>query len=168
MEIFDIVTEEGIVIGQAPRSECHGNPALMHRVVHVCVWKSEGSLVLQLRHPDKDIQPNKWDLSVGGHLALGEAPETAARREAREELGIDTGTLKFLYRYVWRTPIESELVYTYSIVHNGPFIIDPGEISAIRPWSPQEINRALGSGKLTPNFEHEWRMINKLSPFNHC
>ena len=67
-EIFDIVDENDRVIGQAPRSECHGNPALVHRVAHVLVFNSRGELLLQKRSQAKDIQPGKWDTILGAYV----------------------------------------------------------------------------------------------------
>ena len=69
-EFFDIVDDEDRVIGQAPRSQCHGDPRLVHRVAHVLVFNSRGELLLQKRSVTKDIQPGKWDTSVGGHLVV--------------------------------------------------------------------------------------------------
>lgn len=158
-EIFDIVNEEGEVIGQAPRSQCHGDPSLLHRVAHVLVFNSRGQLALQLRGPHKDIQPNRWDTSVGGHFDRGETPEQAAAREMKEELGIEA-ELTFLYRYLWRSTVESELVYTFVCRHDGPLMADPGEISKVRWWSAEEIDNECGRGALTPNFELEWQHYN--------
>ena len=73
--------EAGNRVGVAPRRECHGNPKLLHRTVHVVVFHPEtGAILLQKRAVTKDIQPGKWDTAVGGHLALGEDYETGARR----------------------------------------------------------------------------------------
>ena len=48
MERFEIVDEYDRVIGQRLRSECHGNPDLIHRVAHVLVFNLAGELVLQM------------------------------------------------------------------------------------------------------------------------
>jgi len=48
-ERFDIVDEDGNVIGSALRRECHGNPALLHRVIHVVIVNGRGDLLLQKR-----------------------------------------------------------------------------------------------------------------------
>lgn len=157
-ELFELVTEAGEVIGLAPRAACHRNPALLHRVAHVLVFTAAGELVLQQRSPLKDIQPNKWDTSVGGHLAPGETPEKAAQREMYEELGVAGTSLTFVHSYLWRSARESELVYTYRTVCDGPFNPDPLEVVAVRAWSPEAVDAALGSGLFTPNFEHEWRL----------
>ena len=80
-ELFEIVDEHDQVIGRAPRAECHGNPALLHRTAHVVVFSTDGRLLLQKRAASKDIQPGKWDTAVGGHLTPGETYEQGARRE---------------------------------------------------------------------------------------
>ncbi|HAA54690.1 MAG TPA: hypothetical protein DCE42_08020 [Myxococcales bacterium] len=159
-EYFELVDEDGNVIGKATRQECHNNPALLHQVVHIFVWNTKGELVLQFRPPHKDIQPNKWDTSVGGHVDPGETPIIAAHRELQEELGIQA-ELIFLYRYVWRCERESELVSTYMCTTDTPLSPHPTELADIKWWSPQEINTALGTGLLTENFELEWKQYNE-------
>ncbi len=155
-EWFDLVDEAGIIVGQALRSECHGNPALLHPVAHVLVTHPDGRLLLQRRAETKDIQPGRWDTSVGGHFQPGETPEAAARREMVEELGVAPGRLAFACRYLWRTEVESELVHTFTAVHPGPFTFPADEIAALRLWPPAEIQAQLGTGLFTPNFEHEF------------
>jgi len=159
-EWFDLVDEDGRVTGRALRSECHGNPALLHPVAHVLVTHPDGRLLLQKRAMTKDIQPGRWDSSVGGHLLPGEPPEAGARREMLEELGVLPRDLTFTYRYVWRTDVESELVHTYTTIHPGPFAPATDEIDEVRFWTPDQIQTRLGTGLFTPNLEHEfglWR-----------
>ena len=157
-EIFDIVDENDNVIGQAPRSECHGNPSLIHRVAHVMVFNSAGQLLLQKRAENKDIQPGKWDTSVGGHLDPGEEYRLAAVREMSEELGIENVPLTHLYNSQIRNDIESENVATYMAIFDAEVFFDPREISEVKFWSADEIDQNLGSGLFTPNFEQEWQM----------
>ena len=154
-EIFEIVNEDGEVIGFASRSECHSNPELLHQVAHVLVVNSKDQICLQLRPAHKDVQPNKWDTSVGGHVDPGEAPAEAAVREMREELGIE-GELTFLYRYVWRSSIESELVSTYLCHFDGELNPDPHELAEAKWWTESDVNEKLATGLFTENFELEW------------
>ncbi|MBU0678424.1 MAG: NUDIX domain-containing protein [Verrucomicrobia bacterium] len=158
-EIFDLVNESGKVIGQAPRSECHGNPELIHQVVHILVRDEAGRLFLQKRALNKDIQPGKWDTSVGGHFRPGEEPIGAARREMLEELGVEPANLIFAYKYLWRSPVETELVRTFTTVHGGPFALQREEIDEGRFWSFEEIEANLGEGIFTPNFEVEFKKL---------
>jgi isopentenyldiphosphate isomerase len=157
VEYFEIVDDEDRVIGRAPRSDCHGNPALVHRVAHVLVFNRDGALLLQKRSRHKDIQPGRWDTSVGGHLAPGEDYRQAALREMTEELGVTGVPLTFLYHSRIRNEIEAENVGTFLARHDGPFSFPPEEIDEIRFWTAEEIEAALGTGTFTPNFEEEWR-----------
>ena len=95
---------------------------------HVLVFDAQGRLFLQKRTLTKDIQPGKWDTSVGGHLRPGEAPEAGARREMQEELGVAPPALEFLYQYLWQSTRETELVRTYRAIHAGPFALQAEEI----------------------------------------
>lgn len=158
MEFFEIVDDNDNVIGRAPRHECHGNPALIHRVAHVLVVSATGDLLLQKRSAHKDIQPGRWDTSVGGHLDPGESYHEAAVREMREELGLAGLPLTFLYKSKIRNAIESENVATFLTRYDGDVAWNEHEISEVRYWSPAEIEAALGQGIFTPNFEEEWAM----------
>jgi isopentenyldiphosphate isomerase len=139
-EIFEIVDDSNAVIGTALRSECHGNPQLIHRTSHVVVFHPDGRLLLQKRALDKDIQPGKWDTAVGGHLAPGEDFEEAARREMHEELGLPQDLeLKHLFDTRIRNEIESENTRVFSVVHAGPFDFQREEIDEVRFWSDTEL-----------------------------
>lgn len=157
-EEFEIVDAQDRVIGRAPRSECHGDPRLVHRVAHVLVFNRFDELLLQKRAMSKDVQPGKWDTSVGGHLDPGESYLQAAMREMLEELGVEGIPLTFLYHSRIRNSFESENVATYLARHDGPFRHHPDEIDEIRFWSAEEIEGNLGGGLFTPNFEEEWRL----------
>jgi len=161
-ELFEVVDESGRVISLAPRSRCHGDPSLAHRSVHVFVFNAHGDIYLQKRSPRKDVQPGKWDTSVGGHLAPGESYLSAAARELAEELGVTLDSLdrlELLHSYVWRTAIETEHVQTFRTLHEGPFSLHPDEIEEGRFWSREAIRKAVGTGAFTPNLEHELRLL---------
>lgn len=160
-EVFDVVDENDEVVGRALREEVHGDPSLIHRVAHVLVFNSAGELFLQLRAADKDVQPNRWDTSVGGHVDAGEAYEDAARREMREELGIEGCPLERLYRYRHENDYESEMVTSYRAVWDGPIEVDPAEISEGRFWTLADIE-AADTALFTPNFLDELARLRAL------
>ena len=160
-ELLEVVNEKGEIIRTLPRSELHGDPSLLHRVVHVLVFSSTGDLFLQKRSMKKDVAAGKWDTSVGGHVSSGETLEEAVRREMEEELGIVENKLTFLYSYIHSNPYESELVSTYSCVYDGEIQFQQDEIDEVRPWSMDEIRAAMGKGTLSDNFEHEIKMYLK-------
>jgi isopentenyldiphosphate isomerase/intracellular septation protein A len=160
-EWFDIVTEKGEIKGKAPRSAVHGNPQLLHPVVHLHVFNKKGQLYLQKRALSKEVQPGKWDTSVGGHVNSGENIQAALSREAMEELGIRGGNFQTLYSYVMRNEFESELVHTFRMVSNGPFKINPDEIIFGKFWRLIDIKNNLGKDIFTPNFEQEFALLQK-------
>ncbi|MCK5739424.1 NUDIX domain-containing protein [bacterium] len=157
-----MVTPQGTVTGKAPRSVAHGNPDLLHPVVHVHVFNSAGKLWLQKRAMCKKIQPGKWDTSVGGHFSSGENIQQALYREVLEELGVPHLMTKPLYHYVMRNNIESELVYTFQGFHEGPFQWPADEIDTGRFWSINEIKKNIGTNIFTPNFEQEFAMLQRI------
>lgn len=161
-ELLDLVDEHGRVIGQTTRSAAHGNPNLLHPVVHLHIFNKNGMLFLQKRSAKKDLYPGFWDTAVGGHVSAGEDISQALLRETREELGIKPGQPRMLFRYIMRNEYESELVHAFSITHNGPFKINRDEIEIGRFWTAFEIRRMLGQGVFTPNFEQEFTLLEQL------
>jgi len=159
IEYFPLVNETGDLIGKATRSECHSGSFLLHPVVHLHVFNSSGELFLQKRVMNKDIQPGKWDTSVGGHVDYGEEIIDALKREVREELGISNFDPIFIMRYKFVSDQEAELVHSYFTVYDGDIQVDPDEISEGRFWKISDIEAQLGKGVFTPNFELEFHKI---------
>ncbi len=156
MEHFDVLDETGEKISRATRNECHNGSFLLHGVVHVLVFDSTGSLILQKRSMDKDIQPGKWDTSVGGHISCDETLENALYREAEEELGIKGADFKKLYTYIMVSDVERELVNTFRCIWDGPVNFQRSEIDDVRFFTSDEVELNMGKGFFTPNFEEEW------------
>ena len=90
-EIFDILDENLKVIGTKARDEVHRDGD-WHRVFHCwMIFRDDTGndwVILQKRSADKDIFPNKLDVSVGGHYGTGESLQEAGLREIQEELGL--------------------------------------------------------------------------------
>jgi isopentenyldiphosphate isomerase len=129
---------------------------LLHPVVHLHVFNRKGQLYLQKRSMQKDIQPGKWDTSVGGHVSPGEPIGEALVREVREELGLTDFKPEFIGKYIWQSSRERELVYVFkTITHEVP-VPDEIEIETGRFWNIKEIMKALGREIFSPNFENEF------------
>lgn len=91
MELFDVLDctgrKTGGVIG---RDEAHATGA-WHGAFHcLAIFREDGEerALFQLRSRAKKITPGKFDVTVGGHYAAGEGPESAGPREISEELGL--------------------------------------------------------------------------------
>lgn len=157
-EILPLVDGEGHVVGKATRAECHGADRPLHPVVHLHVFNSRGELYLQRRPAWKDVQPDKWDTAVGGHMAYGETPEEALRRETAEEIGLTDFQAEFVERYVFECPRERELVYVYRVTTDDT-PRPSAELDGGRYFPADEIRRLIGTGCFTPNFEQEWTRL---------
>lgn len=158
-EQFPIVDEDGNILGAVSRGHAHDGSKILHPVVHLHVFNSSGDLYLQHRPAWKDIQPDKWDTAVGGHIDLGENVDQALHREVREELGITDFQPESLGHYVFESKRERELVYVHRCSYDGPVKPSKDELNGGRFWTRQEILDNLGKGVFTPNFENEYKQF---------
>ena len=88
MELFDLYDDERKFTGETIE---RGKPLpknRYHLVIHICIFNSEGKMLIQQRQPFKKGFPDKWDVTVGGSAVAGENSRQAASRELLEELGI--------------------------------------------------------------------------------
>jgi len=136
-EQLPIVDENDIEVGAAGRGEIHRR-AWRHRAVHIVVVSSRGQVLLQRRSLMKDTYPGFWDVSVGGHVGTNETYEEAARRELREELGVDS-ELEYLGKIPASATTGWEFVEVYTCTHDGPFTPPKAEISEVRWMNPGEV-----------------------------
>jgi len=162
-EWFDIVDNEGKIIGKAPRTICHNGCKLLHPVVHIHIFNTHHKLLLQKRSKHKDIQPGLWDTSVGGHISSGEKLEVALRREANEELGINIAIEKLipLSKYIFESDIEKELVFSFVYITDDKVYFQISEIDEVKFYSKKEIQSLVENGQTTKNFKLEFDLLNK-------
>jgi isopentenyldiphosphate isomerase len=152
-----VVDPDGKIIGKALRSVCHSGQKILHPVVHLHVMTPKKYLYLQKRPKTKLIQPGKWDTAVGGHIAFGEDLQLALKREAYEEIGLQQFSAKPLGSYVYESEIERELVYSFLSYDYKGINLHSDEVTEGRFWSKKQIEKCLGKGIFTPNFEFEYQ-----------
>lgn len=157
-ELLPLVDEDGQAVGTATRGECHNGSMLLHPVVHLHVFNTAGELYLQHRPAWKDIQPDRWDTAVGGHVDCGESVEQALAREVREEIGLTDYEAEFMARYVNQTERERELVTVFrTTTEHMPQ--PSAELDGGRFFTREEILQRMGTHFFTPNFEKEWMRL---------
>ncbi len=165
-EWLPMVDEEGRILGKALRSYCHNGSKTLHPVVHLHLLGPDRSLFLQKRATTKLIQPGKWDTAVGGHLAYGETIEESLKREAFEEIGLQDFEAVPALKYRWDSAVEAELIYSFIAYRGKPNAISSVEITEGKFWKISEIERNIGKGIFTPNFEHEYSLLKKAGFLN--
>ncbi len=87
MELVDLYNEDRIPLGRTAERSGPKNPGELRLVVHVCVFDSQGRLLIQQRAKKKYVWPELWDVSIGGGVDAGETSRQGAEREFQEELG---------------------------------------------------------------------------------
>ena len=125
-ELVDVLDAAGRPVATVTRREMRVR-RLPHRATYVLVFNRRGELFVHLRSPHKDVFPGHWDVAVGGVLAAGESFDEGARREAREELGVDLEPEPlFPLHYADERTVVHGMVYRAR--HDGPFRLQPEEI----------------------------------------
>lgn len=141
-EIFDVCDVEDRVIGQARRADVHARN-LLHRAVHVWVFRSDGQLVTQRRSATKDQYPNTLTSSASGHLDHGEDYLTAAMRELGEELGLTGIELTFAVKLPASPLTAYEHTVLYTVQTDTTLVPNVGEVAGLELYSIEELKHLL-------------------------
>jgi len=140
-EYFNVVNENDEIIGMAKREDCHKSN-LIHRAAAIFVFNDQKKLLLQKRSMSKDLYRGYWACSVSGHLCIDESYENAAKRELKEELGIELVLEESFFIKV-RQKIDSENVRLFLAKSNGPFDFNKEEIERVDFFSINEIKEMI-------------------------
>lgn len=126
-ELVEEVDRDGSVLRLVTRSAMRAG-RLRHRAVFVVVTNAAGDLLVHRRADSKDVWPGWWDIAVGGVTAPGESWETAARRELREETGIEAAVLEPLGTGLYEDDTVRVVGAVFRCESEGPFEFPDGEI----------------------------------------
>jgi isopentenyldiphosphate isomerase len=148
-ERVDVVDDEGRTVGTVSRAEMRAR-RLPHRSVYVLVFDRRGRLFVHLRTPTKDVYPSHWDVAVGGVLAAGEDFDAGARREVREELGVDVDP-EALFPFRWADAATAVHGAVYRVRHDGPFRLQHEEIVRGEFVDPSEVDARAARAPFCPD-----------------
>jgi isopentenyl-diphosphate delta-isomerase len=161
-EYFIVVDEDDKVVGKATRTECHSDRRLIHRSICIFVVNNRNEVFLQKRSLSKDLYPGYFTGSATGHVNYGEDYDEAARRELKEELGIETPLLQ-LGKAKNFAKDEREISMLYICRHNGPINFNTKEITEGGFYSIEDIKRSLRTRekKFPHGFKEDFRKFLK-------
>lgn len=164
-EVFDVVDAQDRVVGAERREVVHVNN-LLHRAVHILVRNPDGEFFLQKRSMWKDRNPGRWDSAAAGHVDSGETYEQAARREFREELGVECPPLRSIGRLTPSPTTGWEFIEVYLAEGAGPFAPAPLEVETGAFFRPEKIAAwaAEAPGDFSPVFLLCWELVRGVPP----
>lgn len=161
-ERFPLVDKNDRISGYASRAEVHGNN-LRHRAVHILIFNQIGDLYLQQRSRWKDRHPLKWDSSAAGHVTAGESYNETARRELKEELGVDV-PLKRIFKLAASARTDHEFICGYCGVVSEDLAPNKCEIESGVFFAPAVIDgwTSARPDDFAPGFLECWKAYRKM------
>lgn len=151
MELFDLYDENRIITGKTIVRGAKMPEGLFHIVVHVCIFNSNGQMLIQQRQPFKAGWPDMWDVSVGGSAVSGDTSRTAAEREVLEEIGYRINLEK--HRPVLTIHFEHGFDDIYTIIEDidiDNLVLQPEEVQAVKWADEEEIINMIDKGIFIP------------------
>lgn len=171
-EYVDILNEEtGEVIGKTiSKREAH-KTGVWHGAIHIwIISKDKKKILLQRRCASKDLYPNMWDISVGGHISAGENSLVSAKRELSEELGLNPSEYSFLYvdrikeSFEYKDVISNEFVTIYKIISDvdiEEIVLQKEEVSDCKWFTKSGFNELIKNEEII-NHKEEFNIISNI------
>jgi isopentenyldiphosphate isomerase len=148
-EPVEEVDERGRVVRVVRRAEMRARN-LRHQAVYVLVVDRDGRLLAHRRAGWKDVWPDRWDVAFGGVAAVGESLAETARRELREEAGIEAA-LERLGSGSYEDDEVRVRGDVFLACSDGPFTFADGEVVETA-WVPvAELAAWLAGRELCPD-----------------
>jgi isopentenyldiphosphate isomerase len=159
-ERVDWIDEAGATLESLPRSEIRRRN-LLHRVSATFVFHPDGRLFVHRRTETKDVYPGLYDVAVGGTVVSGETFEENACRELGEELGVKGAVLYRLFSHRFQDRSSNSLTEVFASVTEGPFRLQPEEVSEGSWMKLEEITPLIAAAKICPDSVQAWRLYLK-------
>lgn len=163
IDVFDADRNRTDLIVDSPRSLGPGEYRL---VIHMCLFDTDGRMLIQQRQTTCARWPGLWDVSVRGCAIAGETGRMAAMREAREELGLVLDLSGIRPALTVSFPHGYDELY---LVNAAPDItnlkLQAEEVAEIRWASEEEILRLREDGLFTPFHSDYLRLLFRLREY---
>ncbi len=115
MEKVILVDDKDKVVGEMEKIEAHER-ALLHRAVSIFMFNSKGEMLLQRRALTKYHSPGLWTNTACTHPRMGEGSADAAKRRAKEEMGMEVNGITELFYFIYKAKLDNDLT-EYELDH---------------------------------------------------
>lgn len=122
-----------------------------HLTAHVCLFSSDGRLLMQKRTGAKPLWGGLWDVTAGGSVLAGENSSGGAQRELFEELGISTelsGATPCMTFY--HKDCISDYFVAIKDVNLSGLTLQDTEVTEVRYATREEVLDLLATGSFVP------------------
>ncbi|MEU5028737.1 NUDIX hydrolase [Streptomyces milbemycinicus] len=158
-ELLDIVDERDRVVGQARRADAMAR-RLRHRTVFVLTRDGADRIFVHRRTATKLVFPSLYDMFVGGVVGAGESYDTAALREAEEELGVSGLPAPTpLFSFLYDTPEHTWWSRIYEVRCELPVAPQAEEIAWHAFLDEEELGRRLAEWTWVPDGVEAYRRL---------
>jgi isopentenyl-diphosphate delta-isomerase len=142
-ELVVLLDEHGRAVGTQDKATVHHGATPLHLAFSAYLLDPDGALLVTQRASSKATFPGVWTNSVCGHPGPDEALDAAARRRARDELGVAVGELRLVlpeFSYVAEQDgvVENERCPVFvGVVPGRELALDPAEVGGAEwvPWA---------------------------------
>jgi isopentenyldiphosphate isomerase len=146
------VDERNKIVGPVSRGVAHDTIGIFYRTIYVLVKNDKDEVLIQKRSSTKDLFPNCWDISVGGHVKFGKSYVETAVREMYEELGIQAKETDLILKgeVLVKLSKSNEFfnVFEYKLKPNQSITIEDNEISNISWLTIESIKKSMSDKSL--------------------
>ncbi|WUJ69944.1 NUDIX hydrolase [Kribbella soli] len=156
-ELVDLVDDSGrAILRRVPRSEVKRrrlellDQGLYQPIVIVVVLDMAGHVVAQVRGKAKGDDGAEEIDHVCGVVSAGESWESAARREAAEEIGVELDRLALIEQRV--NVYQRYRSLAVAIAVGTPEVVNPFEVSSIVRAYPHELRDLVGRRAFVKGF----------------
>lgn len=151
-ELLTQVDKDNSIVGSISRGRAHNTAGIFYRTIYVLVFNDQGEVLIQKRSPSKDLYPNCWDLSVGGHVNFGKSYLETAVREVGEELGITINEIDLVRKgeVLVKLPNAGEYfnIFEYTLNSNQVISINSEEIGKTKWMTIENIKISMANKSL--------------------
>ncbi len=142
-----------------------------HGSVHILlISKDKKKILLQKRCAKKNLFPNMWDITVGGHISAGEEPIVSAHRELEEELRLDANKYEFKFLEIIKEEFlnngvnSKEFVNVYLIeddININNIKLQAEEVSEAAWFTKEELLKLIDNKEII-NHNKEFEIIKEI------